>query len=87
VIAFARNLSEDLAPEVRINSIAPGLIETDMIQEMAPSQRQAMTDATPMKRLGRAEEIAELAAFLLSERSSFTTGQCYIASGGRVTLP
>ena len=87
VIAFARNLSEDLAPEVRINSIAPGLIETDMIQEMAPSQRQAMTDATPMKRLGRVEEIAELAAFLLSERSSFTTGQCYIASGGRVTLP
>ncbi|PPR32119.1 MAG: 3-oxoacyl-[acyl-carrier-protein] reductase FabG [Alphaproteobacteria bacterium MarineAlpha9_Bin5] len=87
VIAFARNLSEDLAPEVRINSIAPGLIETDMIQEMAPSQRQAMIDATPMKRLGRAEEIAELAAFLLSERSSFTTGQCYIASGGRVTLP
>ncbi|MFP6755151.1 MAG: glucose 1-dehydrogenase [Alphaproteobacteria bacterium] len=87
VIAFARNLSEDLAPEVRINSIAPGLIETDMIQEMAPSQRQAMMDATPMKRLGRAEEIAELAAFLLSERSSFTTGQCYIASGGRVTLP
>jgi len=87
VIAFARNLSEDLAPEVRINSIAPGLIETDMIQEMAPSQRQAMIDATPMKRLGRAEEIAELAAFLLSERSSFTTGQCYMASGGRVTLP
>ena len=87
VIAFARNLSEDLAPEVRINSIAPGLIETDMIQEMAPSQRQAMMDATPMNRLGRAEEIAELAAFLLSERSSFTTGQCYIASGGRVTLP
>ena len=87
VIAFARNLSEDLAPEVRINSIAPGLIETDMIQDMTPALRQAMTDATPMKRLGRAEEIAELAAFLLSERSSFTTGQCYIASGGRVTLP
>ena len=87
VIAFARSLSEDLAPEVRINSIAPGLIETDMIQDMTPALRQAMTDATPMKRLGRAEEIAELAAFLLSERSSFTTGQCYIASGGRVTLP
>ncbi len=87
VIAFARNLSEDLAPSVRINSIAPGLIETDMMQIMTPSQRQAIAEATPMKRLGRAEEIAELAAFLLSERSSYTTGQCYIASGGRVTLP
>lgn len=87
VIALARNLSEDLGPDVRINSVAPGLIETDMIQVMTPEQQAAVADATPMKRLGRPEEIAELAAFLLSERSSFTTGQCYIASGGRVTLP
>ncbi|HIN93943.1 MAG TPA: SDR family NAD(P)-dependent oxidoreductase, partial [Alphaproteobacteria bacterium] len=45
VIAFARNLSEDLAPEVRINSIAPGLIETDMIQEMARIEGPAEWDS------------------------------------------
>ena len=87
VIALARNVAEGWAPAVRVNSIAPGLIETDMIQVMTEEQRNAIAEATPMKRLGQPEEIAELAAFLLSERASFTTGQCYIASGGRVTLP
>ena len=42
---------------------------------------------TPLGRLGRPEEIAELACFLLSERSSFMTGQTVVSSGGRVTLP
>jgi NAD(P)-dependent dehydrogenase (short-subunit alcohol dehydrogenase family) len=46
-----------------------------------------MIDATPLKRIGRPEEMAELALFLLSERSSYTTGQTYVADGGRVTLP
>ena len=42
---------------------------------------------TPLERIGRPEEISEMACFLLSERSSFTTGQTLVASGGRVTLP
>ena len=72
---------------MRINSIAPGLIETDMATTLDAAARQAMIEGTPLKRIGQPEEIAELALFLLSERSSFTTGQCYVASGGRVTLP
>ena len=87
VIALARNIAEGWAPSIRVNSIAPGLIETDMIQVMSAERRRAVAEATPMKRLGQPEEIAELAVFLLSERASFTTGQCYVASGGRVTLP
>jgi 3-oxoacyl-[acyl-carrier protein] reductase len=88
VIAFARNCSEAFAPHVRINCIAPGLIDTDMpAASLDQASRQRMIEATPLKRIGRPEEMAELALFLLSERSSFTTGQVYVADGGRVTLP
>lgn len=87
VIAFVRSAAHAFAPHVRINCVAPGLIETDMAASIADPERQAMIDATPMKRIGDPEEIAEAVLFLLSERSSFTTGQTFVASGGRVTLP
>ena len=87
VIGFARSCSEAFAPHVRINCIAPGLIDTDMPAALDQATRQRMIDATPLQRIGRPEEMAELALFLLSERSSFTTGQVYVADGGRVTLP
>ena len=88
VIGFARSCSEAFAPQIRINCIAPGLIDTDMpAASLDQATRQRMIEATPLKRIGRPEEMAELALFLLSERSSFITGQTYVADGGRVTLP
>src|SRR5918994_8876 len=88
VIGFARSCSEAFAPAVRINCIAPGLIDTDMpAASLDQATRQRMIEATPLQRIGRPEEMSELALFLLSERSSFTTGQVYVADGGRVTLP
>ena len=88
VVAFARSCSEAFAPQIRINCIAPGLIDTDMpAASLTPEIRQRMVDATPLKRIGQPEEMAELALFLLSERASYTTGQTYVADGGRVTLP
>ena len=87
VIAFVRNISGVLAPTIRINAVAPGLIETDMIANMDPARREGMISGTPMGRIGEPHEIAEAAAFLLSERASFTTGQTLVASGGRVTIP
>ena len=88
VVAFARSCSEAFAPQIRINCIAPGLIDTDMpAASLDAATRRRMIEATPLKRIGRPEEMAELALFLLSERSSFTTGQTYVADGGRVTLP
>ena len=88
VIAFARSCSEAFAPAIRINCIAPGLIDTDMpARSLSAETRQRMIDATPLRRIGRPEEMAELALFLLSERASFITGQTYVADGGRVTLP
>jgi NAD(P)-dependent dehydrogenase (short-subunit alcohol dehydrogenase family) len=88
VIAFARNCSEAFAPHIRINCIAPGLIDTDMpAASLTDAARKRMVDATPLARIGQPEEMAELALFLLSERSSFITGQTISADGGRVTLP
>ncbi len=87
VMALVRNLAGAIAPQVRINSVAPGLIETDMIQVMSEEKRKKMIEDTPLKRIGKPEEIAETVLYLLSERSSYTTGQTLVSDGGRVPLP
>ena len=87
VIAFARSCSEAFGPAIRVNSVAPGLIETEMGAQLGPEAMQRIADEAPLKRNGQAEEIAATVMFLLSEDSSFTTGQAYVADGGRVTLP
>ena len=87
VIAFARSSAQAFAPDVRVNCLAPGLIETDMSAAMDETARQAMREAAFLKRTGQPEEMAETVLYLLSERSSFITGQTVVADGGRVTLP
>jgi 3-oxoacyl-[acyl-carrier protein] reductase len=87
VIALARCCAAAFAPHVRVNCIAPGLIETEMAQVLSPAQTAAVIEQTPLGRLGTPEEIAEVATFLLSERSRFMTAQTVVACGGRVTIP
>lgn len=87
VIGLSRNCAAAFAPNVRVNCIAPGFIETDMTANASEAGRKLLRDATPLARLGKPEEIAEMAYFLLSDRSSYTTGQTVVASGGMVTLP
>ena len=87
VMALVRNLAGAIAPQIRINSVAPGLIETDMIQIMSEEKRKNMIEDTPLKRIGKPEEIAETVAYLLSEKSSYTTGQTLVSDGGRIPLP
>jgi 3-oxoacyl-[acyl-carrier protein] reductase len=87
VIAIARNFGPALAPHVRVNAVAPGLTDTEMVSGLDSEQLNAMVDITPMKRMGRTDEIAQMILFQLSDRSSFTTGQTMVADGGRVTLP
>ena len=87
VIAFARSCAQAFAPDVRVNCLAPGLIETDMSAAMDEAARAVMREAAFLKRTGKPEEMAETVRYLLSERSSFVTGQTLVADGGRVTLP
>ena len=88
MIALTKSLAEAIAADnIRVNAIAPGLIETDIIADVDEAAKQKLIDATPMLRLGQPEEIAEVALFLLSEQFSFMTGQTIVASGGRVLLP
>ena len=88
VIAMARCLAEAWAEHnIRINTICPGLIETEMGQLITGAAKQYVIDNTPMHRLGKPEEIAATIRFLLSDESSFITGQSLVVSGGRVMLP
>jgi 3-oxoacyl-[acyl-carrier protein] reductase len=88
VIALARCCAEAFAPHnVRINCVAPGLIDTEMAQVLPNDAMNRLVADTPIGRIGQPEEIAAVIRFLLSEESSFMTGETLAASGGRVTLP
>ena len=86
VIGLTKSVGKELASTgVLVNAIAPGVIETPMNQETAPDVLAHITSLIPMKRVGRPEEVAELIAFLASDRVSFSTGAVYDISGGRAT--
>jgi 3-oxoacyl-[acyl-carrier protein] reductase len=88
VIALTRCCGEAFAPHnVRINCVAPGLIETEMAHVVPEETMKRIVAETPLGRIGQPEEIAAIIRFLLSEESSFMTGETISASGGRVTLP
>ncbi len=87
VMALTRCCAEAFAPHnVRVNCIAPGLIETEMAHVLPPERMAEVIAATPMGRIGQPEEIASVARFLLSEESSFMTGQTIVSSGGRLMM-
>jgi 3-oxoacyl-[acyl-carrier protein] reductase len=88
VIALTRCCAEAFAPHnVRVNCVAPGLIETEMARVLSDEAMKRIVADTPIGRIGQPEEIAAVIRFLLSEESSFMTGETLSASGGRVTLP
>ena len=88
VIAMTRCMAQGWAKHnIRINCICPGLIETEMAYTLPPEVHEAIVKATPMGRKGEPHEIASVIRFLLSDESSFMTGQTVVASGGRVMIP
>ena len=83
VIAFTRHCAAALAPHIRVNCVAPGLTNTDLAQSANPDAVARLIGATPLGRMAEPAEIAEVVRFLLSEQSSFVTGQTIVACGGR----
>ena len=80
---MTRALARELGPRrIRVNSIAPGYLETDMTTELAPDQRAAIIRRTPLARLGTAEDIVGAVVFLLSPAAAFITGQILAIDGG-----
>ncbi|HXG35297.1 MAG TPA: SDR family NAD(P)-dependent oxidoreductase [Bryobacteraceae bacterium] len=86
VIAFTKALAKEVAVEgICVNSVAPAVVRTRILDQLTPEQINYMTSRIPMRRTGTPEEIAAVVHFLASPDCSFVTGQCYDASGGRAT--
>ncbi len=83
VIGLTRALSKELGPSgIRVNCIAPGVVETDMMADFSAEDRARLCEETPLCRLGQPVDVAQLAAFLASDRSAFITGQVFGVDGG-----
>lgn len=83
VIGLTKALAQELGPShIRVNCVAPGVIETRMNQNLDESAREELAGSTPLGRLGSPEEAAQAICFLASPRASFITGQVLQADGG-----
>jgi 3-oxoacyl-[acyl-carrier protein] reductase len=86
VVALTKSVGKELATTgVLVNTVAPAVIETPMNKDTSDEVLARLTSLIPMKRIGKAEEVAELVAWLCSDKVSFSTGAVYDISGGRAT--
>jgi 3-oxoacyl-[acyl-carrier protein] reductase len=84
VASFSRSLARDVAPDIRVNILAPGFIETAFGEDADPRFRQEVIEMTPLARWGKPEDVAGAALFLASDDASFLTGQTIMVNGGVV---
>jgi 3-oxoacyl-[acyl-carrier protein] reductase len=83
VIALTKALAREVAPEIRVNCVAPALTKTRMLDELPSQVVEYALGKIVMGRVGEPEEVAAVVHFLASDDASFVTGQCYDISGGR----
>jgi 3-oxoacyl-[acyl-carrier protein] reductase len=80
---LTRSLARELGPRnIRINSVAPGYFQSDMVASLSDEQKQRIARRTPLGRLARVEEIVNVVQFLASDEASFITGQTLVVDGG-----
>ncbi len=87
VIGLTRRLAVELAPKIRVNAVAPSIIETDMTRKLldVPEKRKKIAELHPLRDIGKPEDVAELVFFLATPASRFITGQTIGINGGRLT--
>ncbi len=83
IIGFTKSLSKELAHfGINVNAVAPGYIETEMLKSIPKKELNTFLSYIPLKRFGKAEEVADVVLFLVSKRSSYLTGQVINVDGG-----
>ena len=85
---FAKALAAEYAPKIRVNVIAPSLTDTPLADKFLNNEmkREKSAERHPLKRVGTSEDMAQMASFLLSEKSSWISGQIFHVDGGMSTL-
>ena len=85
IIGLTKSMAKELAlRNINVNAVAPGFIETDMTQKLPEKIRNSLQEKIPLKRLGTVEDVAQVVYFLVSEASSYITGQVIKVDGGMV---
>lgn len=85
VIGFTRALAKEVGPSnITVNCVAPGVIDTDMNQNLTPADIKELCDQTPLGRIGTPQEVADIILFLSSDKASYITGQVISPNGGLV---
>jgi NAD(P)-dependent dehydrogenase (short-subunit alcohol dehydrogenase family) len=87
LIHLTKHLAAELAPEVRVNAIAPGLVKTDFAKALYQSGEEAVAAMMPLKRLGVPDDIAPAAVYLASDAASWVTGHVMVLDGGVLVRP
>ncbi|NLL78056.1 MAG: 3-oxoacyl-[acyl-carrier-protein] reductase [Clostridiales bacterium] len=83
VIGLTKSMARELAGRnITVNAVAPGYIDTDMTQSMSNSTKEAIISQIPLKRVGQPKDIAEMVAFLASDKAAYITGQVISVDGG-----
>ena len=85
LMSFTRSMGAAYAPlGIRVNALAPGTVDTDMVRANPPEAQESMKNASPMRRMADPDEMVGPALMLTSDAGSFVTGQCVLADGGMV---
>jgi NAD(P)-dependent dehydrogenase (short-subunit alcohol dehydrogenase family) len=82
LLHLTRTLALEMAPDVRVNALAPGLVKTDMARALWEPHEEAVAAHVPMRRLGEPADIASAAVFLCSDAASWVTGSTLVVDGG-----